>query len=252
MMSRLLDGKVCLVTGASRGLGKAIAEHYSTEGAIVYANARTPGDLEEWAYEQKKKNGVDVIPAYFDITDSCADKDIIAKIRKEQGRLDVLVNNAGITRLELIGMIQEKSVHEIFQVNVFGPIQLLQYAARVMQKQRSGSIINMSSIVGMEGDSGELVYSASKGAVIAMTKSAAKELAPFGIRVNSVAPGFAETDMFYGAAGSKENVEHYIEKIGFKRLAKPGDIAEACVYLASDRSAYVTGQVLGVNGSAVI
>lgn len=251
-MSRLLTDKVCLVTGASRGLGKAIAEHFSAEGAIVYANARTSGSLEKWAEEQEEKNGASVIPVYFDVTDSNADKSVIARIKKEQGRLDVLVNNAGITRLELIGMIREESVLEIFRTNVFGPIQLLQYAARIMQKQHSGSIINMSSIVGVEGDRGELVYSASKGAVISMTKSAAKELAPFGIRVNSVAPGFAETDMFHVAAGSKENMEKYVSKIGFQRLAKPGDIAEACVYLASDRSSYVTGQILGVNGAAII
>ncbi len=251
-MSDLLAGKVCLVTGTSRGIGKGIAEHFAREGAIVYASARKEGVLDGWASELSGEGAGKVVPLYFDVTDASAGKSAIEKIKKERGGIDVLVNNAGITKNELIGMITEESVHELFATNVFGPIMLLQYAARVMQRRRSGSIINISSIIGVEGNRGELVYSATKGAIISLTKSAAKELAPFGIRVNSVAPGYVETDMFINAAKTKENIERHIANIGLKRLATPDDIAEACVFLASDRSEYITGQILGVNGSTVI
>lgn len=251
-MAGLLDGKVCLVTGAARGIGRAVAELFSAEGATVYANARRDGCLDTWTGELTAKNGHPVIPMYFDVTDTQSAGKAFARIKKEQGRLDVLVNNAGITGNELIGMIRESTVQTLFATNVFAVIQMIQFAARLMRPQGSGAIVNLSSIIGVEGHAGEMVYSGTKGAVISMTKSAAKELAPYHIRVNAVAPGFTDTEMFRGAVNGPEMVEKLTADIGFGRLAKAEDIAQACAWLASDRAGFVTGQVLGVNGSTII
>lgn len=251
-MSGMLENKVCLVTGTSRGIGKAVAEHFSYEGAVVYANARREGSLDVWADDLSRRTGCPVVPVYFDVTDTQAAARAFSRIRREQGRLEVLVNNAGVTGNELIGMIRESTVQTLFATNVFAVIQILQLAARIMRLQKGGSIINMSSIIGVEGNAGEMVYSGTKGAVISMTKSAAKELAAYHIRVNSVAPGFTDTDMFRAAALSQENIRRITENVRFGRLASADDIAEACVWLASDRSGFVTGQVIGVNGSTII
>lgn len=250
-MERLLENKVCLVTGASRGIGKSIAEHFSDEGAIVYANGRREGSLEGWANQLTLKNGNPVIPVYFDVTDTSKAAEVFLKIKKEQRRLDVLVNNAGITGNELIGMIREETIRKLFSTNVFAVIHMIQFASKLMRSQNSGSIINISSIIGTDGNAGEMVYSGTKGAIISMTKSAAKELARNHIRVNSVAPGFTDTDMFKTAA-SPEKIDYLISNIGFGRLATGGDIAEACVWLASDRACFVTGQIIGVNGATRI
>ena len=219
-MMDLLKDKVCFVTGTSRGIGAAILRRFVEEGAIVYANARTEGSLESVCEEYTCQGRI--IPLYFDITDEKAVKQTFLTIKKEQQKLDVLVNNAGIMKDALIGMINKKLMQEVFEVNVFAMMQMIQLANKLMSRQKSGSIINMASIVGTNGNSGNLVYSASKGAVIAMTKTAAKELASDNIRVNAVAPG------------------------------SPDDIANACVFLASDLSAYISGQILGVDGVTVI
>lgn len=247
-MMDLLKDKVCFVTGTSRGIGAAILRRFVEEGAIVYANARTEGSLgsvcEEYTCHGR------IIPLYFDITDEKAVKQAFLTIKKEQQRLDVLVNNAGIMKDALIGMINKKLMQEVFEVNVFAMMQMIQLANKLMSRQKSGSIINMASIVGTNGNSGNLVYSASKGAVIAMTKTAAKELASDNIRVNAVAPGMIDTDMFRSIGETK--VQENLEKIKMGRLGSPDDIANACVFLASDLSAYISGQILGVDGVTVI
>lgn len=248
--SRLLTGKVCLVTGAGQGIGRSIAERYAEEGAIVYANARKSGSIDDWALECSKAYGTVVIPLYFDITDTAAVKDAVIRITRERTRIDVLVNNAGVVINELIGMISREHVRSMFEVNVFALIEILQLVARVMKKQNSGSIINISSIVGMEGSKGQLAYSASKGAVISLTRSAAKELAPRNIRVNSVAPGMTETSRFHETYG--ENSTERLASVGMGRLARPEEIANACVFLASDLSEFVSGEILGVNGCSVL
>jgi len=239
----LLDGKVALITGASRGIGKAVVELFVENGAVVYANARKEGCFSN--IKNKK-----IIPLYFDVTDSLACKNAIMQIKKEQGHIDCLINNAGIMKDALIGMVDMSISKQIFEVNVFAVMELLQLAARIMKKQNNGSIINIASIVGEKGNSGQLAYSASKGAVTAMTKTAAKELAPFNIRVNAIAPGMIDTDMFRSIGD--ERVSENLNNIGMKRLGTPEDIAKTCLFLASDLSDYITGQIITVDGSTII
>lgn len=246
----LLAGKVCLVTGASRGIGAATVKRFAREGAVVYANARTPKNLDDLCIELSEKYNTTVKALYFDVRDEAAAKKAVLQIRKETGRLDVLVNNAGVMKDALIGMISKDLMQEMFDINVFGVMNLLQLASKIMMFQKSGSIINLSSIVGLEGIPGKLVYSAAKGAVAAMTKTAAKELASQGIRVNAVAPGMIDTDMLKSVGDEK--MKEQIANIRMGRLGTPEEVADAILFLASDLSGYITGEILGVNGSAMV
>ena len=247
----MLNGKIALVTGASRGIGRAVVENFAQNGAVVYANARTDGSLDAFTEELKNKYGVQVTPLYFDVTDSDGIKAAFTQIKKEQGRLDILVNNAGIMKDALIGMIPKGIMREVFDVNVFAVVELVQIASKLMIRQKSGSIINLASIVGINGSKGQLVYSASKGAVIAITKSAAKELAQYNIRVNALAPGMIDTDLL-NPIGKEHIAELVAEKIGMKRLGASDEVANACAFLASDYSEYITGQILGIDGNALL
>lgn len=249
-VNALLTGKVALITGASRGIGKVTAERYAEEGAIVYANARQLGSIDQWAKDCSEKFSGQIIPLYFDVT--CADqaKKAIMQIRSEQKRLDILVNNAGMMSNKLLEMISQEDLEQLFSTNVYAVISMMQLAVKLMARQNSGSIINISSIVGVRGNAGQLAYSATKGAVISLTKSAAKELAGRNIRVNSVAPGLTDTDGLNSA--SRDKLENRISNIGMGRLATPEDVANACVFLGSDLSSYISGEILGVNGCAIM
>ncbi|MCA1745993.1 MAG: SDR family oxidoreductase, partial [Bacteroidales bacterium] len=180
---KLLEGKVSLVTGTSKGIGRAIAERFAQNGAIVYANARTESSIDQWANDCSQKNQTQVIPVYFDVRDASKAKQAIMQIKKDHQRLDVLVNNAGMVSYEMLGLINIENFREMMEVNVVSVVQLIQLATRLMGRQGGGSVINISSIVGVKGVKGQLAYSATKGAVISLTKSAAKELAPQNIRV---------------------------------------------------------------------
>lgn len=246
----LLDGKVCLITGASRGIGAATVYRFVEEGAIVYANVRLPKNL-DWLCEKISPNFRENVRAlYFDVRDEVSAKQAVMQIKKEQGKLDVLVNNAGVMKDALIGMISRTLMQEIYETNVFGVMNMLQLACKLMSRQKSGSIINLSSIVGIEGNPGQLVYSATKGAVAAMTKTAAKELAPQGIRVNAIAPGMINTDMFKSIG--EEKIKEHLEHIRMGRLGTPEDVADAIIFLASDLSRYITGDIIGVNGGVMV
>ena len=247
---KLLEKKVCLVTGTSRGIGGEIVKRFAQEGAVVYANARKEGSIDESSKHWEDAYGTSVVPVYFDVTDENGEKQAIMKIKKEQGRLDVLVNNAGIMKDSVIGMISSELMKEVFSANVFSVISLIQLANKLMGRQKSGSIINLSSIVGVEGSAGQLVYSASKGAVAAITKAAAKELAINNIRVNAIAPGMIDTDLFRSIG--EENIERNLKQIKMGRLGSTTDVANAAVFLASDLSSYITGQILGVDGEASV
>lgn len=244
---KLLKGKICLITGSNKGIGKAIVEKFAEHGAIVFANARIENSLDQLSEELSAKYDTQVIPVYFDVTDHQKSKDAIIKIKKEFRTLDVLVNNAGKVSYEVLGMVNFTELREMFEVNVVASINLMQLASKLMMRQKSGSIINISSLVGEKGTNGQLGYSATKGAVIALTKSASKDLAKYNIRVNTVAPGMIETERFQKVM--EENFQNKVHDIGLGRLGSPEDVADACVFLGADLSSYITGQVLGVEGS---
>lgn len=247
---RLLEGKIALITGTNRGIGRALLEVFSRHGAIVYANARRPGSIDVAAAELSEKYCTQIIPVYFDVTDGSALRTAFARIQKERQRLDVLVNNAGVMKDALIGMVSNDIMQEVFAVNVYAAINAIQYAAKLMVRQKSGSIVNISSVVGVHGNPGQIVYSASKGAVVSLTKTAAKELAPLGIRVNAIAPGMIDTDMFHSIG--EERVRAFLANIKMGRLGRPEDVANTALFLASDLSEYVTGQIIGVDGAVQI
>ena len=247
---KLLENKICLITGTNRGIGAALLESFAREKAIIYANARRIDSINEQAEYLHKKYNTSIIPVYFDVRDTKSIVNTMIKIQKEQRRLDILINNAGIMRDALIGMISKDLMQDIFETNVFASMELLQYASRIMKKNKSGSIINFSTIVGVHGNKGQLVYSASKGAVISMTKTAAKELAPYHIRVNAIAPGMIDTDMFRSIG--EEHMKEYLGRIGMGHLGAPEEVADACVIIASDYARYITGQVIGVDGAAIV
>ncbi len=245
-----MEKRVCLITGCSRGIGRAMVDVFAKAGMVVYANARKESCLDDISRELNIETEGVVIPVYFDVTDEESCKKCVLQIKKEYGKIDVLVNNAGIMKDAYLGMIDEQIMREIFETNVFSVIRLTQYVSRLMKKAGQGAIINLSSIVGVEGNSGQTVYSASKGAVATLTKTWAKELAEYGIRVNAIAPGKIDTDMFHSIG--EDRVADSISEIGFGRLGTPEEVANVALMLASDECSYVTGQIIGVNGGLFI
>jgi 3-oxoacyl-[acyl-carrier protein] reductase len=240
----LLEGRVALVTGASRGIGAAIARAFAAQGATLLLCARSEG-VETLARELTTPQR----PASAmrgDVSDPAFTRSLIASVRKEHGKLDVLVNNAGILRQGLIGMTSTENIREMLEINVLAVMTLTQYATRVMDPQRFPSIVNVASIAGTQGMEGVTAYSASKAAVVGYTLSSAKELAPKGIRVNAIAPGFIDTDMVRGV--TSEWYERRLQSIRMGRIGTPEDVAGVAVFLASSLSGYVTGQVIGVDG----
>lgn len=244
-----MTNKVILITGATRGIGYATAKLAAMQRWTVILQGRDEERLLE-IEEEFSAYGATVYHLTYDVTDLNAIKKAFMWIKKEIGRLDALVNNAGILDDALLGMISEKQVSQTFGVNIEAVIYHMQYASRLMMKQKHGSIINVSSIIGRVGNAGQTVYGASKAAVIGATYSAAKELAPYNIRVNAVAPGFIETDMTKQLP--KEKFEQRLSEIKMGRIGKPEEVANVILFLASDLSSYVTGQVIGVDGGMVI
>ncbi|WP_303180948.1 SDR family NAD(P)-dependent oxidoreductase [uncultured Butyricimonas sp.] len=252
-MERLLQGKVCIITGAAQGIGKAIVERFAGDGAVVYAFDRQVGVMEQWVGACAGRFGTRVIPVCCDITNSAEMKRALMSIHKQEGRIDVLVNNAGVVFNRKMGMIVRDETELMFRVNVIAVLELVQLAARFMARNKTGSIVNIASVTAVLGSPGQVAYSATKGAVISLTKSAAKELASQGIRVNAVAPGIVETERFtelYETTGNK--IDQRIGKIALGRLGSPEDVANACAFLASERASYISGQILGVDGCASI
>lgn len=250
--SRFLEGRVALVTGASRGIGLATAELLAQQGAHVVLNA-SPSSAERLADLARTftdRFGVTALALPADAADPAAIRLLYKSIFQSFKRLDVLVNNAGIMQDAVLGMISEDLLHRSLAINVAGPLLHLQEAARLMARHRSGSIINLSSILGRTGHANQTVYCSTKAALIGLTLAAAKELGPKGIRVNAVAPGFIDTDMT--RALPEERRAQTIAQIGLGRAGAPADVAQTILFLASDLAGYITGQVLGVDGGMVI
>lgn len=247
-----LGGKVCLVTGATRGIGFATARLFAQCGATVLLAGRNLNELERVCQSIRAECGVSSAEYYqCDISDELNIKAMFQAVFKHASRrLDVLMANAGVLDDALIGMVGRAQMERVFAVNTFGLLHCAQYASRLMGRSGGGSIINVSSIIGTNGNAGQTVYSGSKAAVIGMTKSLAKELAPNGIRVNAIAPGFIDTDMTRNLPPVK-----FAERLGSIAMGRIGtteDVAKVALFLASDLSAYVTGQTIGVDGGMLI
>lgn len=252
-MERLLSGKICIVTGAGRGIGRVIANQLAADGAVVYAADLAMGDMESWAEVKAADLGTRIVPVVMDVTDSAALKAGLMSIYKTESRIDVVVNNAAIIQNQKLGMVTKPLLEKMFAVNVFAVIDMMQIVSRLMTRTGGGSIVNIASVTGVVGSPGQVAYSSTKGAVIAATKSAAKELSPMQIRVNAVAPGIIKTERFeelYEASGDK--IDQRISRIALGRLGTPQDVANAVAFLASDRASYISGHILGVDGCASI
>lgn len=250
---KLLNKKVALITGAGSGIGRIIAEQFAQDGAIVYINDLQEGDMIKWAADCSQRNKTKIVPICFDVTDSAALKASLMSIYKTEGRINCVVNNAAIIANQKLGMVTKPLLEKMFNVNVFAVIDMIQIVSRIMARTGGGSIVNIASITGIVGSPGQVAYSSTKGAVISITKSAAKELSPQQIRVNAVAPGIIKTERFeelYEASGEK--IDQRISRIALGRLGTPQDVANAVSFLASDRASYISGHILGVDGCASI
>ena len=245
-MTRTLEGKVAWVTGSARGIGKAIARALAEQGASV-AVTDIEGDIAKTtAAELAKDYKVKSIAAALDVTDAAGIESLIKQIQTELGELHILVNNAGITRDGLLIRMSEDDWERVLSVNLKGTFLCTRAAAKVMMRARSGKIINIASVVGMTGNAGQANYASSKAGVIGLTKSAAKELAARGIRVNAVAPGYIATEMTQGL--QEDAKTEYLKGIPLGSVGKPEDVASVVTFLASSASDYVTGQVIRVDG----
>ncbi len=245
-MKDMLKGKVALVTGASRGIGKAIALGLAENGAAVAVNYSSSESSALEVAEIIRKNGGKAEIFKARVNEEAEVEEMFSAVEKKLGPVDILVNNAGITKDNLLMRMKTEEWDMVIDVNLKGAFLCTRRALKGMMKNRYGKIINISSVVGFSGNAGQVNYSATKAGVIGMTKSAALECASRGIRVNAVAPGFIETDMT--ASISDDMKAAYMEKIPLKSLGKPEDIANAVIYLASPLSDYMTGQTLHLNG----
>lgn len=242
-------GKVALITGSARGLGKAIAEKLASLGAAVVISDVLTEQTEETVKEFREK-GYEAFAIRADVTGADDVKNMIDTIMAKYERLDIVVNNAGITKDTLMVRMSEEFWDKVISVNLKGAFLVTQAAGRVMMKQRYGRIINISSVVGLMGNIGQANYSASKAGLIGLTKSSARELAPRGITVNALAPGFIETDMTKSLTDAVR--ESYMQGIPLKRFGQPEDVASAVAFLASDEASYITGHVLSVDGGLLM
>lgn len=246
----MLNGKIAVITGAGRGIGRAIALQFAEFGAKVVLNYRSSIAQVEELLQAINNAGGEAIAVQADISKNEDAKSLIDTAVKQYGRIDILVNNAGINKDNLLMRMSEEEFDKVIDINLKGTFLCLKHASTIMLKQRSGKIINISSVVGLTGNVGQTNYAASKAGVIGMTKSAARELASRGITVNAVAPGFIQTDMTDVLPDKIKDSS--IANIPLKRFGKASEVAGAVSFLASDAANYITGQVIQVDGGMVM
>jgi 3-oxoacyl-[acyl-carrier protein] reductase len=246
-LSKLLENKTSIITGGARGIGRAIADEFINEGAdIIILDKFFPDDFENWKNGKSRQ----VLSQPLDVTNTKETEDVCGALLKELGKIDILVNNAGITRDKLIMRMTEEDWDAVLAVNLKGAFNMMKALSMVMAKQRSGKIINISSVVGLMGNAGQANYSASKAGLIGLSKSVAKELAGRGVNVNCIAPGFVETEMT--ARLNEEQRNAMLGVIPMKRSCQPFEIAGVVAFLASEKAGYITGQVIAVDGGMVM
>jgi 3-oxoacyl-[acyl-carrier protein] reductase len=243
---KLLEGKTAIITGGSRGIGRGIVEEFARQGANVAFTYNSSTEAANNIADEMSKLGVKVKAYKSNAADFEEAQELAAEVLKEFGTIDILVNNAGITKDNLLMRISEDDFDRVIEVNLKSVFNMTKAVQRAMLKQRQGSIINMSSVVGVKGNAGQTNYAASKAGIIGFTKSVALELGSRNIRCNALAPGFIETEMT--GKLDEATVQSWRDAIPLKRGGTPEDIANACVFLGSDLSAYITGQVLNVDG----
>lgn len=241
-----IKGKNVFVTGSSRGIGKAIAQTFAQKGANIVLNGR--GEISQELIDEIKSNGVSCVGISGDISDFEAAGEMIEKAVEQLGSIDILINNAGITNDKLLLRMSGEDFSKCIDINLTGTFNMTQHAVKRMMKQRSGRIINMTSVVGLMGNVGQANYSASKAGVVGFTKSVAREVAARGITCNAIAPGFIETEMT--AVLSDDIKKKMNEQIPLKKYGQTEDVAKAAVFLAE--SPYITGQVLNIDGGLVM
>ena len=246
----MLDGKIAVVTGASRGIGRAIALELASQGAFVVVNYNGSKDRAEEVKKEIEAAGGKAEVYQCNVSDFEKCQAFIQDVIKTYGRLDILVNNAGITRDGLLMKMSEADFDSVIETNLKGTFNTIRFASRQMLKQRSGRIINMSTVVGIAGNAGQANYASSKAGVIGLTKAVARELASRGITVNAIAPGFIETEMTEVLSDAVK--EASVAQIPLGRFGKPEDIAKTAAFLASDDAGYITGQVIQVDGGMAI
>ncbi len=245
----MLKGKTAIITGSNRGMGKKIAETFARDGADLFLHARTQsGEFELFCEKLKEKYSVSVTPAFFDLSNAEEIKLGVKTIFASKVPIHILVNNAGVIHNALLQMTKMDDLQQTMNINFFAPYLLTQYVLKRMPRNSEGgaSIINMASAVGIDCNFGMSAYAASKAALIAMTKSLAKEVAAYGIRVNAVAPGAIQTDMLMEY--SEQILDNIQENTALGRLGTVDDVANTVAFLASDQSSYITGQVIRVDG----
>lgn len=246
----MFKNKTVVVTGASRGIGRAIAIAFARQGANLVLNYNSSAKSVEEVLQLIQAEGGNAVAVKADVSKSEEAKNLIQTAVETFGSIDILVNNAGITKDMLLMRMTDEQFEQVIDINLKGTFYCLKYASNYMLKQRSGKIINMASVVGLTGNAGQANYAASKAGIIGLTKSAAKELAPRGITVNAIAPGFIQTEMT--DALSDKVKDAYIQMIPLKKLGSVDDVANTACFLASEAANYITGQVIQVDGGMLM
>lgn len=242
-----LSGKTVLITGSNRGIGKAIVEKFASEGAnIICAIRKERPDFKSYTDELSANYGVTIDHIYFDLADEESIKSAIRELSKQKRTVDILINNAGIPAGGFLLMTSITKVKEVFQINFFSQVLLTQLIAKMMMKQKKGVIINMSSVTAFENQAGWTAYGSSKAAMASFTRTIARELAPFGIRVNAIAPGLIDTQM--GGEMDEKYQAEMLARADMGRKGTPEEVANLIAFLASDEASYITGQIIRIDG----